>query len=92
MTHYEVIVALLAAIVAVLGGLVAAIRWIYRQGAAGAELLAAVNANTDAQNDLTASQDKLAEAFREGALRTGETLTDHERRLSRVEGRMGIER
>lgn len=92
MTHFEIIVSLLAGIVAVLGGLAVAVRWVYRQGAAGADLLAAVKANTTAQEDLTAAQDKLADAFRDGALRTDEKLTDHERRISRIEGLRASER
>lgn len=78
MTHFEVVVAFLTGIIAILGGLGASLRWIYHQGAAGARLISAVDLNTQA----TA---KLTDAYGHFAEKTDGTLFDHERRITRLE-------
>jgi hypothetical protein len=84
LTHFEITTAALASIVAVLGGVLTALRWIYAQGAASQRLITAVQSNTEA----TA---KLTQAFRDSTVRAEERWIDHDRRLTRVESALRMD-
>lgn len=72
------IVGILGAIVAMLATFGLGLRWVYKQGAASARLVTAVNANTDATGKLTTAYERFTE-------KTADTLLDHEKRITRVE-------
>jgi hypothetical protein len=83
-THFEVIVGILAGIAAVLVPIAAGIRWIYRQGQANAEQISATRLNTKATQNL-------ADAFGLFSGKTEGTIADHERRITRVETHLDID-
>jgi hypothetical protein len=78
LTHFEVIVAALVGILTTMAFLVAAIRWIYKQGSANAEQVIATKANTRATEELSDSLKVFSE-------KTDGTITDHEKRITRLE-------
>jgi hypothetical protein len=79
-THFEAIMGALVAILTTLGFVASATRWIYRQGAASAKLIGAIEQNTTATAKLNASY----EAF---TVKVADSLLDHERRITRLESR-----
>lgn len=80
MSHFQIILAVLVAILTILAFVAASTRWIYRQGAASAKLVNAIEQNTTATAKLSGSY----EAF---SLKVADSLLDHERRLTRLEAR-----
>jgi hypothetical protein len=82
LTHFEAIIALLSAILAVLGVLAAGMRWIYQQGASSTKLINAIDENTKATARLSGS-------FKEFSDKTDGSLLDLEQRVARIEGRLG---
>jgi hypothetical protein len=62
MTHFEVITAALGAIVAMLGALAVALKWIYAQGSAAARNTNALDANTEATRNATDALHQYREA------------------------------
>jgi hypothetical protein len=80
LTRFEAIVASLAALVTVCSVIAVGLRWVYKQGVASADLVGAIKGNTEATGTLSAAFDRFTE-------KTGQTLTDHEHRITRVEDR-----
>jgi hypothetical protein len=80
LTHFEITTGALSVILAALVSLGAGVRWIYNQGASSQSLVNAVNENTTATGKLTAAYEKFTE-------KTDGTLLDHEKRITRLEGR-----
>jgi hypothetical protein len=81
LTHFEITMTLLLAIVSVLSVLAAGLRWIYRQGVSSQKLVTAINENTTATGKLSGAFDKFTE-------KTDGTLLDHEKRLTHAEDRL----
>jgi uncharacterized protein HemX len=77
-THFEAVMATLVAILTVLGIIATCLRWIYKQGGANTEQTLATRANTAATDKLSKSLDKFVE-------KTDGTITDHEKRITRLE-------
>lgn len=80
LTHFELIIALLVGILTALSILAAGVRWIYKQGVSSARMVNALNANTQANKELS-------DSFKVYTEKADGTLLDHEKRLTRVEER-----
>lgn len=78
LTHFETIIAVLSAIIVMLGVLAGGLRWIYKQGVSSQTLINSVDENTVATEKLTKSFDRFTE-------KTNGTLLDHEKRITRIE-------
>jgi hypothetical protein len=86
LTKFEAAMGGLGALITVLTGLALGLRWIYRQGVSSSRLVSSIDQNTEATGKLSAS----FAAFSE---KTGDSLLDHEKRLTRVEDKQAaIER
>ncbi len=77
-THFEAVMGGLGTVVTILCVVITALRWIYSQGASSQKLVSAVEANTEATSRLTAAYDKFS-------AKTDSILTDHEKRITRLE-------
>lgn len=80
MTKFEVIVSLLAGMLAALAVLASGLRWIYRQGMSSQVMVNALNDNTQAN-------DKLSKAFLLYTEKADGALLDHEKRITTMEAR-----
>jgi uncharacterized protein HemX len=78
LTHFEIVIAALVGILTVLTILATGLRWIYHQGSANAEQVIATKANTKATEDLSGSLKRFTE-------KTDGVITDHEKRITRLE-------
>ena len=81
LTHFEAVMVGIGAVVSMLATIALGLRWIYRQGVSSAKLVTSIDANTEATAQLSVS----FAAFSE---KTGDSLLDHEKRLTRVEDRL----
>jgi hypothetical protein len=77
-THFQIIVAALAALATIFSLMGLGFRYVYKQGAANAEHLIATRANTKATEELGV-------AFHEFAMGNTATIADHEHRLTIIE-------
>ena len=78
MTHFEILITLLVSILTVIGMVAVGVRWIYKEGAAGEQLRQALATNTRATEELSIS-------FKAYTVKIADQLTDHEKRLTRLE-------
>jgi len=83
LTHFEAIMGGLAALATAVTALALGLRWTYQQGASSAKLVNSIDVNTLATTELSA-------AFKTFTEKTDGTLTDHERRVTRLEDRQAI--
>ncbi len=81
LTHFEITMTVLVAILTALSILAAGLRWIYKQGVSSQKLVNAVNANTQATGKLTSAYERFTE-------KTDGALIDHEMRITRLEDRL----
>ena len=84
-THFEAIIALLAAVFTMLTGVAVSLRWVYRQGAANESLKDSVDRLSNATNDLSSS-------YKAFTLKIADSLLDHEKRLTRLETTTELQR
>jgi hypothetical protein len=78
LTHFEALIAALVGLGTLLSLLLLAIRWIYHQGSAATEQIMATKANTVATEELSTS-------FKAFSDKVDGTITDHEKRITRLE-------
>jgi hypothetical protein len=84
-THFEVIVALLAGIGTLVSMCGLGIRWVFKEGASSEQLRQAVDQNTRATNDLSLN-------YKVFTLKIADQMVDHEKRLTRLETTTELQR
>lgn len=83
LTKFEAIMGAICALVVAASVIAAGLRWIYRQGVSSQNLVNSIDGNTEATAKLSVTFERFTEV-------TNGTLTDHERRITRVEDRAAL--